>query len=59
MVLEGQRALGARAVRGRYQKVEQSALFPELDLALLCTFLDRRSATEAMRDFRNALRDRP
>jgi len=32
--------------------------FPELDLALLCTFLDRRSATEAMRDFRNALRAR-
>jgi Uma2 family endonuclease len=44
---------------GRYQKVERSALFPELDLALLCTFLDRRSATEAMRDFRNALRARP
>jgi Uma2 family endonuclease len=44
---------------GSYQKVERSALFPELDLALLCTFLDRRSATEAMRDFRNALRARP
>jgi Uma2 family endonuclease len=44
---------------GRYQKAERSALFPELDLALLCMFLDRRSATEAMRDFRNALRARP
>ena len=44
---------------GHYQKTECSALFPELDLALLCTFLDRRSATEAMRDFRNALRARP
>jgi hypothetical protein len=44
---------------GRYQKVERSALFPELDLALLCTFLDRRSATEPMRDFRNALRAPP
>jgi hypothetical protein len=27
-----------------------------LDLGLLCKFLDRRSATEAMRDFRDALR---
>jgi len=41
---------------GRYQAVERSALLPELDLELLCTFLDRRSATEAMRDFRDALR---
>jgi hypothetical protein len=29
---------------------------PALDLGLLCKFLDRRSATEAMRDFRDALR---
>lgn len=42
--------------QGRYQTAERSALLPELDLALLCTFLDRRSATEAMRDFRDALR---
>ena len=41
---------------GRYQMAERSALFPELDLKLLCSFLDRRSATEAMRDFRAALR---
>ena len=40
----------------RYEKAERSAVFPELDLALLCTFLDRRSATEAMRAFRDALR---
>jgi Uma2 family endonuclease len=40
----------------RYQTAERSALFPTLDLGLLCTFLDRRSATEAMRDFRDALR---
>lgn len=40
----------------RYLKTERSALLPELDLQLLCSFLDRRSATEAMRDFRNALR---
>ena len=44
---------------GRYQPVERSALLPELDLALLCTFLDHRSATEAMRAFRTALRARP
>lgn len=41
---------------GRYQTAERSALLPALDLALLCTFMDRRSATEAMRDFRDALR---
>jgi Uma2 family endonuclease len=40
----------------RYQVAERSALFPELDLALMCSFLDHRSATEAMRDFRAALR---
>lgn len=43
----------------RYRTAERSALLPGLDLALLCTFLDRRSATEAMRDFRDALRNRP
>ena len=45
--------------QGRYQRAERSALLPALDLALLCSFLDRRSATEAMRDFRDALRTRP
>jgi hypothetical protein len=40
----------------RYHPAERSALLPALDLTLLCTFLDRRSATEAMRDFRDALR---
>ncbi|HEX7836340.1 MAG TPA: Uma2 family endonuclease [Kofleriaceae bacterium] len=44
---------------GRYHTAERSALLPALDLGLLCTFLDRRSATEAMRDFRNALRAAP
>ena len=42
--------------KGQYQTAERSALLPALDLALLCSFLDRRSATEAMRDFRDALR---
>lgn len=32
-----------------------SNLFPELDLALLCSFLDRRSLTVAKREFRAAL----
>lgn len=41
---------------GRYRPAERSALFPGLDLGLLCKFLDRRSATEAMRGFRDALR---
>jgi hypothetical protein len=41
---------------GRYHPAERSALLPALDLGLLCQFLDRRSATEAMRDFRDALR---
>lgn len=41
---------------GRYHTAERSALLPALDLGLLCKFLDRRSATEAMRDFRDALR---
>lgn len=44
---------------GRFQAAERSALLPGLDLARLCTFLDRRTATEAMRDFRDALRTRP
>lgn len=47
----------SRLPRGKgYQTAERSALLPGLDLALLCTFLDRRSAIEAMRDFRDALR---
>lgn len=44
---------------GRYHTAERSALLPALDLGLLCTLLDRRSATEAMRDFRAALRAGP
>ena len=40
----------------RYHPAERSTLLPELDLGFLCKFLDRRSAIEAMRDFRDALR---
>lgn len=44
---------------GQYQTAEHSRVLPGLDLALLCSFLDRRSATEAMRAFRDALRAQP
>jgi Uma2 family endonuclease len=44
---------------GGYQMAERSAVLPALDLALLTTFLDRRSATEAMRAFRDVLRAGP
>lgn len=41
-----------------YQLATRSRCFPDLDLAMLCSFLDRPTATEAMRDFRDALRAR-
>lgn len=41
-----------------YRRVPRSACLPDLDLAFLCTFLDRRTATEAIRDFRAALAPR-
>jgi Uma2 family endonuclease len=44
---------------GHYRVVASSAVLPTLDLGLLCSFLDRRSATEAMRGFRDALRAQP
>jgi Uma2 family endonuclease len=40
-----------------YKSSSRSAVLPELDLELLCSFLDRRTAIEAMRDSRDALRD--
>jgi Uma2 family endonuclease len=39
-----------------YRRSERSSILPGLDLALLCSYLDRRTAIEAMRDFRDALR---
>jgi Uma2 family endonuclease len=41
---------------GRYDAVPRSALFPDLDLPLLCSFLDRPTALQAVRAFREALR---
>lgn len=41
--------------RGRYVRSARSRLFPDLDLEFLLTFLDRPSASDAMRAFRAAL----
>ncbi|KAB2887256.1 MAG: Uma2 family endonuclease [Kofleriaceae bacterium] len=43
-------------VQGRYESVGTSRVLPGLDLSLLCSFLDRPTATDAMRAFRDALR---
>ena len=40
----------------RYQRVDRSPLFPDLDVAVLCSFLDRPTAMQAVRAFREALR---
>jgi Uma2 family endonuclease len=40
---------------GRYERVATSHWLPGLDLALPCSFLDRRSLHLAKRDFRAAL----
>jgi Uma2 family endonuclease len=41
---------------GGYEESERSALFPSLDLVQLCSFLDRPTALQAVRAFRDALR---
>jgi Uma2 family endonuclease len=41
---------------GQFEQAPTSALFPDLDLELLCSFLDHPTATRAMREFRDALR---
>jgi Uma2 family endonuclease len=38
-----------------YEWRERSALFPDLDVRLLCSFLDRPTAIQAMRAFREVL----
>jgi Uma2 family endonuclease len=46
-----------RALRGdRYDQVTRSPLFPQLDMDLLRSFLDRPTALQAVRAFRDALR---
>lgn len=43
---------------GRYERVEESRLLRGLDLALLARFLERQDQTQAVREFRAALRPR-
>jgi Uma2 family endonuclease len=40
----------------RYERVDRSPLFPDLDVGLLCSFLDRPTAIRAVRAFGEALR---
>ena len=40
---------------GKFMTMQRSRLFPELDLELLASMLDRETLTKAVRDFRNAL----
>jgi Uma2 family endonuclease len=39
----------------QYEQTPRSACFPDLDLALMCSFLDRPTVTQAVREFRDAL----
>lgn len=39
-----------------YQKVERSAVFPDLDVNRLCTFLGHPTAMQAVKAFRKTLR---
>jgi Uma2 family endonuclease len=49
--------LSVHVLRGTaYELADHSAVFPDLDLALLASFLDHPSATAAMRAYRDALR---
>jgi Uma2 family endonuclease len=49
-------ALSIHVVRGRkWLRVQRSECLPDLDLTLLCGFLDRPTMTTAMRDFRDYL----
>jgi Uma2 family endonuclease len=50
-------AIEVHVLRGAgYENVVASAVFPQLDLLLLASFLYRPTATQAIRDFRDALR---
>jgi Uma2 family endonuclease len=44
---------------GHYERTAGSALFPELDVELLASFLDRPTVLQAVRSFREALRKQP
>jgi hypothetical protein len=48
--------LSVHVLRGGIdERVPRSAVFPDLDLQLLCSFMDRPTATQAVRAFREAL----
>jgi hypothetical protein len=38
------------------ERTDRSALFPDLDMELLCSFLDHPTALQAVKAFREALR---
>lgn len=42
--------------KARYEKVERSTVFPDLDVGRLCTFLDYPTVTQAVKAFRETLR---
>lgn len=42
--------------QGQYEPTHRSRTFPDLDVSLLCSFLDRPTTTQAVRAFRDALR---
>jgi Uma2 family endonuclease len=42
-------------IEGTFSRAERSRLFPDLDLELLNSMLDRDTLTQALRDFKNAL----
>jgi len=41
---------------GRYLRANRSALFPDLDIDLMCSFLERPTVLQAVQAFRDALR---
>jgi Uma2 family endonuclease len=50
--------IAVHLLRGeRYEPAERSALFPDLDIGQLASFLDRPTALQAVRAFRDALRE--
>jgi len=44
---------------GKFIRAQRSRLFPDLDLALLASMLDRNPISQAVRDFRKALAGKP
>jgi Uma2 family endonuclease len=50
--------IAVHLLRGeRYERAERSALFPDLDVVQLGSFLDRPTALQAVRAFRDAIRE--